>query len=593
MPRHADGEGGRGEPTEHGVLEGPSTSKPWPEPTFMHRAWPRVLRGLKERQERRGWQTSQALFQLALAGLGLLALARAVPATLVGFYRHIGAYDEGVLLTGAHLVLRGEVPYRDFYSNYPPGIFLLLAGLFKLFGVSVAVERTLGFVLHLIIAALAGRIAGRQLGQPVSLVIVGLVATWLVILGVPSYAWLTGLALALLACELWTWAYARGRASGYVLTGAALGVLSWFRHDLFIYFSLALGGAGAVWAGLALRRGDRAPLMSALWTALGAVLVASLLWVPVFALAGFRQVAADLYLDQVRHTMPARVLPLPSLFALAPPVGFPYPLPLFLRQPFAAAVMLTFLGPVLAIAAILLPRFSGLRERTTMLWPAALSLAVLPQMLGRTDIYHAVFAVTPALIAAAVWLLGGPARPWRPLLACALVALGAVLAFLPIRVKTAVAVADAPAETPAALSRAGRTPVDAAHQRIVSFVQKYTGPDDPIYVGLTDHRHTYDNDMSVYFLADRVGATRYMQFDPGLANREDVQRAMIAELEQRQPKVAILGSPNKREEQNDSRTEGSRVLDRYLRSHYETKRQAGKFMLMLRKPATPKGAPAQ
>ena len=40
---------------------------------------------------------------------------------------NIGAYDEGILLTGADLILRGQLPYRDFYTNYPPGIFLLIA----------------------------------------------------------------------------------------------------------------------------------------------------------------------------------------------------------------------------------------------------------------------------------------------------------------------------------------------------------------------------------------------------------------------------------------------------------------------------------
>src|SRR5438105_15698246 len=73
----------------------------------------------------------------------------------------INRYDEGLLLTNAHLILRGQVPYRDFYSNYPPGIFLIIAALWKVFGVRAIVVRLLGLAIHLAIALLAARLAGR------------------------------------------------------------------------------------------------------------------------------------------------------------------------------------------------------------------------------------------------------------------------------------------------------------------------------------------------------------------------------------------------------------------------------------------------
>jgi hypothetical protein len=39
----------------------------------------------------------------------------------------IGAFDEGIILTGAMRVAAGEVPHRDFYANYGPGQFYVLA----------------------------------------------------------------------------------------------------------------------------------------------------------------------------------------------------------------------------------------------------------------------------------------------------------------------------------------------------------------------------------------------------------------------------------------------------------------------------------
>lgn len=598
MPRHVDGDAAdaaqrRGGEGSSGRRSSNGARTSWARAgalapalvAWVSARWQR----LQAWQSRRGWQASHTLYRFILSSLGLLGVILAIPATLASLYNGIGAYDEGVLLTGAHLLLRGEVPYRDFYSNYPPGIFLLLAVLFKLFGVSVGVERALGFVLHLAIPALAGRVAGRQLGLRFSFIVAGLVASWLVILGVNAFAWLAAFAIALSACELWAWAHARGRPLGYLLPGAALGVLSWFRHDLFIYFTLSLGGFAAVWVGLGLRRGDRTPLVPALWTLAGALLVACLMWVPVFALAGFRQVTADLYFDQVRHTMPARVLPLPSLSALGEAVWAPLPLPAFLRTPFAAAVLLTLLGPVLAGVAVLKPRWLGSNDRAGLIWPLALTIAVVPQMLGRTDVYHAVFAVTPALMASAVWLIGGPLRRWRASTAWALAVVGVVVLYLPIRDRLEVGRRATAVDTDPELPRAGRTRVAKTRKRIVSFIRQHTNPEDPIFVGLTDHRWTYSNDMDLYFLADRLGATRYMQFDPNLANREDVQRTMIAELDRTQAKVAILVPTKKRNEPNESRKKGSSLLDRYLRRRYAEQGKVGGVLLLLRKPAAGEG----
>jgi hypothetical protein len=55
--------------------------------------------------------------------------------------RELAVYDEGVILTGAMRVLAGDVPHGDFYANYGPGAFYVVAALFKLFGTSAIVER--------------------------------------------------------------------------------------------------------------------------------------------------------------------------------------------------------------------------------------------------------------------------------------------------------------------------------------------------------------------------------------------------------------------------------------------------------------------
>src|SRR6185312_9484979 len=69
----------------------------------------------------------ESLLPTLIFGVSLLYLC---------LFRHYSAVDpdEGIVLQGAERILRGEVPYRDFFSFYTPGSFYLVAGLFKIFG---------------------------------------------------------------------------------------------------------------------------------------------------------------------------------------------------------------------------------------------------------------------------------------------------------------------------------------------------------------------------------------------------------------------------------------------------------------------------
>ncbi len=51
--------------------------------------------------------------------------------------------DEGIILQGADRILHGQVLYRDFFSFITPGAYYLLALVFKIFGNSMLVARTL------------------------------------------------------------------------------------------------------------------------------------------------------------------------------------------------------------------------------------------------------------------------------------------------------------------------------------------------------------------------------------------------------------------------------------------------------------------
>ena len=156
-----------------------------------------------------------------------------IVAQLVWMDATVGTYDEGLVLVGADRVLRGDIPYRDFWTLYGPGSFYLLAGLFRLFGEFALVERGLDIAAKTAIATLVvalvlqfGRrtvalAAGvlslglllylRSYSAPLFPAMAGSLATVLALYRAstdarPAPAFVAGVALGFTTCFVTTWA---------------------------------------------------------------------------------------------------------------------------------------------------------------------------------------------------------------------------------------------------------------------------------------------------------------------------------------------------------------------------------------------------
>jgi hypothetical protein len=533
---------------------------------------------------RSSWSSRVTLASYLLLEIaGALCFAAGLRATVLSLHESIAFYDEGLLLSNSNMLLMGKMPFRDFYTNYPPGIFLVIAGIWKLFGISVHSARWLGIAFHAGIALVCGLLAGKMAGRRFSFLAAGLVALWLSVLSAIPFAWLAGLFVALGATLLLarTFTEDSSRASAPA-AGVAVGLVSYFRHDLFMYLAISLCGL------LVLRvvtstdfRLHQKPWSRVSRVALAAAVTVAIFWIPILLVAGAKRVADDLYFDQVHYVMPARTLAFPPLLELRS--RYRVVLPAVFVALFEGSVALTFIGPLLAIFVWMVAK--PLPARVSAAIVAAVSIAVMPQMLGRTDLYHSVFTLGPGLASATALVLIG-AR--KPLLApIALLASG--LLFLPVRSQWhAGLVASGNSADPPAypdLRRAADVPDRQARRRreVLALVERETKPAEPIFVGAAQHQLVFVNEMDLYFLADRPGATRYMQFDPNVINREEVQREMIAQLEARRVRLAILSTRGMfSNENNDSRKVGSDLLDRYFESHFHVQMRSGPYLVLFR-----------
>lgn len=463
-------------------------------------------------------------------------------------------------------VLHGDVPNRDFLHLYGPGSLWVLAAAFALFGVTLGVQRVVGFAQHLGIAT-----AVFVLLRPWGPGLAGLgacIATLIIITpsGLTALAWVGGVALGLWAVHGLVTALEatdeRRRRRWLWVAGLLGGAAVLYRLDLVV----AVGGAVLVTLWL-LPAEHRRRLVLACVVGASPYLVHLAMAGPVSAIRG-------MVIEPVFELRAGRALPLPPSWddfdGFLQRAGLldepPWPFPA-LRGPVQLNLWLLaiLIGTVVILAAGWRAHRAG---RSRLLVLAVFAAGLLPQAMQRADSTHLawVSCVTFALLPVALvelaprdWL-GSRARK----LAAGLVPVVLLVAVLPDF--TVRSYADAVAQTlghrrlAGVMEHEGRTfryaradAVDAVNA-LLPLVDSVTEPGDRLFVGPGDLRKTpYSEAFLYHLLPELVPATHFIEMDPGIANAPD--SPMADEL--RAADVAILSSiRDDWNEPNDSRVFG-------------------------------------
>ena len=582
-----------------------------------------------------------------LAVIGLVWFARK------GLFRPPNSYDEGIILSNAHALLHGKVLYRDVYANYPPGTFWLVAMALKVLGSSYTVVRLLGLGVHLGVAGLSGRIAGRMSGRRISLLATGFSLVWGIRLLAIPFAWMLALLVLLAAIDRGLAWQGRWTLMRLRVVGVLVGLVGCFRHDLFVYTALVGVVVAAGWMAALHHHDPQWRPKRAQWTAalMGASAVLLLMWVPTIAAAGWSNVVHDLYVDQVTYVLPGRHLPLIPLLPVVRDSWNVLAVPTFLADSFPASVLLTLSAPLGGVVALLMRRrrfrkaaptsktlnregirvdapqpvaaaapsshLPGRNEawqsweaieaaipstpkpvEATIVGPSplarrsvalgsvtALTFIVVPQLMQRADGTHALFSVTPGLILAAAAIEGlarGKLYSGR-LLAIMLLA----LSIIPIELDLSAAINARTFHSGALGGRFGNTE-ETTNERAVSrvaaaeFLRTNAPAGTAVYSGCVSHRHAWANELDLYFLSDRVGGTKYLQFDPGLQDSVRIQRRIAADLDANHVRAVVLADCLRVPEDNASAQEGSGYLDAWLARNYQVVRTIPGYTFLLR-----------
>ena len=544
--------------------------------------------------------------QRDLLALACIAVVLLIP--VPGLLRYQGPpMEEGFMLAFPEQILNGRFPHRDFLHLYGPGSLYVLAGIYKVFGVDLTVERLVGLIQHAAVAF--GMFALlRPFGRRVATV--AAMVTILVLIGpggLSAMAWNGALGLGICAVAVATAAARRDDgprarrmlALAGVLGGAAL----LYRPDMVL---AVVAGLGAVWWGL--DRPRRRPLL------LGLVLTL-LLYVPHLLVSGIGESIQGMFLEPVFELRDGRALPVPPSWNAIDgflqragtfrPEGWSLPMPALSHQIHLWFWLVPLSILVNLVAAWRLRRREPGSARAQVLWPAALfGAALLPQAMQRPDTTHLawVTGITFALMVPSIVTLVEQFRPRAPQWAGLVTATGVlglifvvVIPFYPARTYvdlTMLSLGRDEFGTP--ITNGDRTfyfgdPTGAAEaQRVVDRLAAEAEPGETLIAGPVDLSRTNYNDSFFYYLFPELQpGTRYIEMDPGIANTEG---SGLADELRSNDWLIVSRSSDLWNEPNDSVIPGSQEPNEVVADQYCLVEDAGSFQLLRRCRDAPDGS---
>jgi hypothetical protein len=552
--------------------------------------------------DRQGKTLSATLTELALV------FAASYLILFFGMSRLSNVYDEGLALTGAMRVASGQIPHRDFYANYGPGQFYTLAGLFKIFGESLLVERLFDLFIKGAIATWIYALTSLYCRRTVAFCTSVVTVLWL--FGLPNLAGTANVTVSLLNLISSTLILpvflSRVSARRMFAAGVVVGAATLFRYDT----GLAIAGVHVCVIIIAIYLKSTSSRLHAIVSVLWPYMLGlALMIVPpalyYLSVAPFHDFAFDMFIYLSRHYHSGRNLPFPGIDLR----GLEN---LEVYLPVAAIGISFYVAFARRLGARDMVSLGSMPEerkwRGFLLMFALLALVMYLKAYVRMSVYQLNLCIFPSLLLIAVLFehrLTFP-RPLR-ISILGLVGLSVVavtwsalhqVRFLQVRHSSVPEHMFASArgtipETEATWCKLRNALTigfcflpEIDRVRTIEFIDSHTTPDQKLYVGSRRHDKIFANDNLIYFGSQRLPATKWSHFDPFLQNTYEIQTEIARELTATAPPYIVLNSEfdSVTEPNDSSKSTGVTLLDEYIRTKYRPVQTFGMMSIWQRIP---------
>ena len=479
----------------------------------------------------------------------------------------LGPLDEAFILVGAEKILNGQIPHKDFSSEYPLGQISTLAALFKVFGVTVMTERVYDLIVKSLISLSVFLIIRFLASNGTAFVGWVMSLIWLQHSSVPAYPVYPCLLFIFISVYFLLF-YMEEQKNYYIVLSTLFIVLSiLFRHDI--------GGYAAIAVTIVLILRSIVGVQS--WAPV-VLFIASgvLVCLPVIVYFFMHAALGYLYNDLI-------IMPL----TFSKSQVFPYPSLSRWNLPFYVFPSVVLAGAISSIFLII--RKKDDTTAYAILLISLIGIFFFNQARWRSDMVHLIPVALTGILLAPILLHTLMKRFSLNIWSSRIVFLLFVIAF-GITLSKPISVIKRLLSTTNGyilkninpdIERAQYWDIREDIRDTVAYIKKNTSNNDYIYVGVKNHDKFNFNEVIIYFLSERDSASRYHVLNTGYHTTSEVQQGMVNEFKNRPPKLVLLLTRFRNEPNLSSIDTKVDILDNYISSNYELKETYGFYEIWM------------
>lgn len=527
----------------------------------------------------------------------------------LGLNLGLNRQDEGFTVYGAARVMKGDIPYKDFWTTYMPAHFHFLAIIFKLFGISLWVERVWSIVGQFFMSVMVYLIGKKLYGEKFAVLTWIFIVIWIGGIEVFGYPVPWAVFFSLSSILLFLKFLAKRSMPSLYFSGIFTGTTILYRQDVGFYnfTSEILILIPFLFIFLTDKRQrifERCKTLTKItlrYYVLGVMTVGLPVLLYFVNVVPIRDLISDLIIYPFAIYLKLYFLSYPNLFAdFSYMVNGTAPLTISLlifSNNFSFYFPLIIYGSIIIIYALKIHK-KELNWEHVEIWSiilitllgilsfnAAKNRADLPHLIATMPLASILFFLIMHNISQ--WLNGFKTFRYFSFIVCSIIFV--IVIWSPLRIKIFnITNRNELKKQSFSLELARGEGIRVSHalsnyQSAIQYIQNKVPAGERIFVGKRRHDKITLNDIMFYFLADRDSATKYHDLARGVATTRGVQEDIIKDIKKHNVIYIVLWDLLTEEPNESNKSSGVTMLDDFIHSNYSLEKQFGDYLILRKK----------